>query len=126
MVCCPWLQAIHLASSQDVCVCHCVWVCHAAPLFADRTYGSLSACRIPQIVLNHRRGNTGELSMFTCLLNLAGCIARLYTTTVLTQDSLILAGTATQTVLNSILITQILISASRQKSPPSGPQPTLL
>lgn len=64
--------------------------------------------------------------MFTCLLNLAGCIARLYTTTVLTQDGLILAGTATQTVLNSILITQILISASQQKGSPSGPQPNLL
>ena len=32
--------------------------------------------RLPQILLNVRRGGTGELSLTTCLLNLMGNITR--------------------------------------------------
>lgn len=41
--------------------------------------------RLPQILLNARRGNSGELSTSTCALNLAGNLARVMTTLVLTQ-----------------------------------------
>ena len=41
--------------------------------------------RLPQIVLNWRRGDTGELSLTTCVLNVFGCAARIFTTNVLTQ-----------------------------------------
>jgi hypothetical protein len=41
--------------------------------------------RLPQIVLNVRRGNSGELSTTTSALNLAGNLARIMTTLVLTQ-----------------------------------------
>ena len=43
--------------------------------------------RIPQIVLNHQRGNSGELSLISCGLNVLGCIARAFTTIVLTKVS---------------------------------------
>lgn len=41
--------------------------------------------RLPQILMNMRRGNSGELSTSTCALNLAGNLARVMTTMVLTQ-----------------------------------------
>lgn len=40
--------------------------------------------RVPQIWLNWRRGNSGELSFITCLLNVMGCAARIITTLALT------------------------------------------
>lgn len=46
--------------------------------------------RLPQIAMNMKRGNSGQLSLVTCLLNVLGCIARLFTTLVMTQVSLLL------------------------------------
>lgn len=43
--------------------------------------------RIPQIMLNAKRGKTGELSPLTSILNLAGNLARCFTTAVLTKVS---------------------------------------
>jgi hypothetical protein len=40
--------------------------------------------RLPQIWLNVKRGNAGVLSPLTCLLNVAGCVVRVFTTAVLT------------------------------------------
>jgi hypothetical protein len=52
--------------------------------------------RLPQIVLNMRRGNAGMLSVTTCLLNVAGNAARIFTTIVLTGDLLMLGGACSQ------------------------------
>ena len=41
--------------------------------------------RVPQIVMNVRNGGSGQLSMVTCGMNVAGCFARMFTTLVLTQ-----------------------------------------
>ncbi|BDA48719.1 probable mannose-P-dolichol utilization defect 1 protein homolog [Coccomyxa sp. Obi] len=66
--------------------------------------------RIPQILLNIRRGNTGELSPLTSGLNLAGNVARIFTTLVLTQDMINLAGALVQALLNGILVWQSICS----------------
>lgn len=50
----------------------------------------------PQILLNVRRGNSGELSLLTCALSLAGNLARVFTTATLVKDPIILASAATQ------------------------------
>lgn len=52
--------------------------------------------RLPQIVLNMRRGNAGMLSVTTCVLNVAGNAARIFTTLVLTGDVLMLGGACSQ------------------------------
>lgn len=52
--------------------------------------------RLPQIVLNWRRGNAGMLSVISCGLNVAGNAARIFTTLVLTRDPLLLGGILTQ------------------------------
>lgn len=52
--------------------------------------------RLPQILLNMRRGNAGMLSVTTCLLNVAGNAARIFTTIVLTGDLLMLGGACSQ------------------------------
>ena len=53
-----------------------------------------------------RRGNTGELSTFTCGLNVAGSCARLFTTAVLTQDVLNGALQITGFAVNLTLLLQ--------------------
>ena len=40
---------------------------------------------MPQIVMNVRKGGSGQLSITTCGMNVAGCFARMFTTLVLTQ-----------------------------------------
>jgi PQ loop repeat len=72
--------------------------------------------RIPQIWLNVQRGNTGELSLLTCGLSCAGNVVRLFTTLVLTNDVVLLAGTGVQALLNGVLTWQCLATeiASRK------------
>eukprot|EP00878_Enallax_costatus_P014594 GHUV01015267.1.p2 GENE.GHUV01015267.1~~GHUV01015267.1.p2 ORF type:complete len:196 (+),score=79.51 GHUV01015267.1:1313-1900(+) len=75
--------------------------------------------RLPQIVLNMRRGNAGVLSVMTCLLNVAGNTARIFTTVVLTGDMLLMAGYLSQGTLNTILLCQSL-GTVRQKGRAAG------
>ncbi|MEW5319472.1 MAG: hypothetical protein WDW38_010621 [Sanguina aurantia] len=77
--------------------------------------------RLPQIVLNVRRGNAGMMSLTTCCLNVAGNSARVFTTLVLVHDLNVLWGclrsararvplSPPQGILNSILLYQTLTS----------------
>jgi mannose-P-dolichol utilization defect protein 1 len=52
--------------------------------------------RLPQILLNLRRGDSGELSLISCGLSLAGNLARMFTTLTLVGDPIILAAATTQ------------------------------
>lgn len=64
--------------------------------------------RVPQIVLNIQRGNSGELSILSTGLSLLGNFARVITTMVLVKDVLILSSSISQAVLNAILLWQCL------------------
>jgi hypothetical protein len=64
--------------------------------------------RIPQIVLNMRRGNTGELAVISFALSTIGNIIRVFTTMVLTSDIILLASTVMQALLNGIITVQCL------------------
>jgi len=70
--------------------------------------------RLPQILLNMRRGNSGELSMISTALSVSGNAARVFTSMTLVGDPIILATACSQLVLNSILLFQTLQTA-RQK-----------
>lgn len=69
--------------------------------------------RLPQIVLNARRGDSGQLSGATSALNLAGNAARVFTTVVLTGDFLNLVGALVQAVLNGTLLAQCVATARK-------------
>lgn len=71
--------------------------------------------RLPQIILNMRRGNAGVLSVMTCLLNVAGNSARIFTTVVLTGDMLLMAGYLSQGMLNTVLLCQSIGTARQQQ-----------
>jgi mannose-P-dolichol utilization defect protein 1 len=71
--------------------------------------------RVPQIVLNVRRGDAGLLSATSCALNVAGNAARLFTTAVLTRDGLLMAGALTQGALNGVLLWQALATKRKLK-----------
>lgn len=75
--------------------------------------GLLPAClsiaaRVPQIALNHQQGHTGQLAPATFALQLAGCLARLFTTIhVLLGDPVVLFGHGSSAILNLIILLQI-------------------
>jgi mannose-P-dolichol utilization defect protein 1 len=71
--------------------------------------------RVPQIVLNVRRGDAGLLSATSCALNVAGNAARAFTTLVLTRDALLLAGALTQGALNGVLFWQAMATRRARK-----------
>jgi len=72
--------------------------------------------RLPQIILNFQRGNSGELSGVSTGLSVAGNLARVFTTLTLVGDPLILATASSQLVLNSIVLYQVLDTARREKA----------
>eukprot|EP00775_Hariotina_reticulata_P009431 gene9431-9596_t len=76
--------------------------------------------RLPQIILNVRRGNAGVLSVMSCMLNVAGNAARVFTTLVLTGDMLILGGVLTQGCLNTVLLCQSIATARARRSNSTG------
>ena len=62
-----------------------IFLLHGAALQASTIAIIALGGRLPQIMLNARRGNSGELSPLTSILNLAGDAARLFNTAVLTK-----------------------------------------
>jgi mannose-P-dolichol utilization defect protein 1 len=82
--------------------------------------------RIPQINANFQQGHTGQLSAPTWTLNLAGSLARIFTTLEETGDALILWSYILAAIVNVILLAQIAIyhkatsialSAAKSKKP---------
>ncbi|RLN54175.1 hypothetical protein BBJ29_008244 [Phytophthora kernoviae] len=65
--------------------------------------------RIPQILSNFKQGHTGQLAIITLVLNLAGSVARLFTTMQETGDPVQLAGFGVAILLNSTLVLQVLL-----------------
>ncbi len=58
---------------------------HAAALQASTIAMIALGARVPQIWMNYKRGDSGELSLLTCSMNVSGCFARIFTTLVLTK-----------------------------------------
>jgi mannose-P-dolichol utilization defect protein 1 len=65
--------------------------------------------KIPQIRQNFRFKSTGQLSAFAVISQIAGCLARLFTTATEVGDSLVAAGFALALLLNIILGVQLWV-----------------
>lgn len=63
--------------------------------------------KLPQIRQNSRSQSTGQLSAFAVISQIAGCIARLFTTATETGDSLVAAGFGLALLLNLVLGAQL-------------------
>ncbi|KAJ6594449.1 hypothetical protein B0H19DRAFT_1095539 [Mycena capillaripes] len=63
--------------------------------------------KLPQIRQNYRAQSTGQLSAFAVISQVAGCSARLFTTAMEVNDSIVLAGFALALVLNLVLGAQL-------------------
>lgn len=63
--------------------------------------------KLPQIRQNYRSQSTGQLSVFAVASQVAGCLARLFTTSQELGDSIVAAGFALALVLNVILALQL-------------------
>jgi mannose-P-dolichol utilization defect protein 1 len=65
--------------------------------------------KAPQIISNHRLQSTGNLSAFAVFNAFAGCLARLFTTSQETGDSLVWWGFALAAALNAVLAGQMIM-----------------
>ena len=65
--------------------------------------------KIPQIRQNFRSKSTGQLSTFAVISQIAGCLARLFTTATEVGDSLLTAGFALALLLNIVLGVQLWV-----------------
>ena len=74
------------------------------------------ASRVPQIYQNFRAGSTGQLSIITYFLQFAGSLARVFTTFQEVSDVKILASFVSSTVLNGIIVVQILVLGGAKKN----------
>jgi len=63
--------------------------------------------KLPQIRQNHRSQSTGQLSAFAVISQIAGCLARLFTTATEVNDLLVSAGFALALLLNIVLGAQL-------------------
>jgi len=63
--------------------------------------------KLPQIRQNSRSQSTGQLSAFAVISQIAGCLARLFTTATEVGDALVSAGFALALVLNIVLGAQL-------------------
>jgi len=70
--------------------------------------------RLPQIILNIRRGGTGELSSTTFLLLVAGNLVRVYTSLMLTGDLLLIGFNLLIATCNFLILVQIWASDGRK------------
>ncbi|KAF8878381.1 mannose-P-dolichol utilization defect 1 protein [Gymnopilus junonius] len=63
--------------------------------------------KLPQIRQNYRSRSTGQLSAFAVISQIAGCLARLFTTATEVGDALVSAGFALALILNLVLGAQL-------------------
>ncbi|KAF8135039.1 hypothetical protein EV363DRAFT_1322338 [Boletus edulis] len=63
--------------------------------------------KLPQIMQNARAQSTGQLSTFAVVAQIAGCLARIFTTATEVGDIIVTAGFALALVLNIILGVQV-------------------
>ena len=80
----------------------------ALPLFPLFSMACGVAARVPQVLANARNGHTGQLSLITWAMNLAGGCARIFTTLQEVDDPLTLTGYIVGAVLSAALTLQIL------------------
>lgn len=75
---------------------------------------SLSS-KLPQIISNFRLGSTGQLSAFLVFNSLAGCLARVYTTSTETGDDVLWWGFALGALLNGVLALQMVATWNKDE-----------
>jgi mannose-P-dolichol utilization defect 1 len=74
---------------------------------------SLSS-KLPQIISNFQLGSTGQLSAFLVFNSLAGCLARVYTTSTETGDNVLWWGFALGALLNGVIGAQMIASWNQE------------
>jgi hypothetical protein len=93
-------------------------VCYHSPaeylyLFPLTTLPLMLYARLVQIIANYQQGTTGQLSSITATLNLAGSLARIFTTIQdVGMDIALLTGFGSGAALSAILLAQVSLSLS--------------
>ena len=72
----------------------------------------IASSKLPQITLNFSQKHTGVLSLITCLLQFVGGLARLGTLFQEVDDMLVIGNTSLATLLNFVLLLQVVAYAS--------------
>lgn len=79
--------------------------------------------RVPQIMTNFRNGSTGQLAFISFMLSFLGCVARLGTVLVETDDIYFQAQFFLSTALNGVIVFQFLLywNSGDKKVSQAGP-----
>lgn len=72
--------------------------------------------KLPQILQNARARSTGQLSAFAVISQIAGCLARLFTTATEVGDNIVAAGFALALVLNAVLGVQMWLYWGKEET----------
>lgn len=80
---------------------------HALQVLQALTIPISLASKVPQIVELHRAKASGQLSAFAVFAQLAGCMARVYTTVTETNDRLLFWGFTLATLFNLVIAGQV-------------------
>ena len=79
--------------------------------------------RLPQILQNIRQGHTGQLSLITYMLNVAGSGARAFTVMQELDDKIVLTSALSSFVQNAVLVAQILLLRGSPSPKPLAADP---
>uniref|UniRef100_A0A1I7SM46 Mannose-P-dolichol utilization defect 1 protein homolog n=1 Tax=Bursaphelenchus xylophilus TaxID=6326 RepID=A0A1I7SM46_BURXY len=87
---------------------------HYVPMSAltflqSATIPIITASKGLQILANYRQGSTGQLSPISVTMAFGGCVARIFTSIQETGDNLVILSYVVATVLNFILVVQLVI-----------------
>ncbi|KAF8082709.1 hypothetical protein N665_0809s0011 [Sinapis alba] len=87
------------------------------PLVFEALYGSkyliLLSSKVPQIWKNFRNKSTGQLSFLTCLMNLGGAMARVFTSVQENAPFSMVMGIVLAVSMHGIIMIQILLYMSK-------------
>lgn len=72
--------------------------------------------RVPQIVKNYRTKSTGQLSSITCGMNLAGCVARIFTSLQEGAGNAMVRAFLLGLLLNGITMAQIILYRPKKQA----------
>lgn len=76
--------------------------------------------KLPQIITLWRTGHAGQISLPTVLLQAAGSLARVYTSSQEVADPLVFAGCSLAALLNCIIALQVIFGKRKQRKVPKA------
>lgn len=120
-----WLGCLALVLSTAAMALQAVPIAVTAAAYAANA-GILLIVVVPQLMMNSRRGSTGQLSIVVVAMTLCGITSRVYTTWLEVEDPALRATVTLNWVLWASLMLQFWIYRDRSNKVRGGPKPKVV